>query len=137
VPTPALTLESFLFQTLTDDGSLTTEGTPQNLAFLKLQETNPEFTETENVQAFQIEITQKYILNTLYYTTSGGFWVNNTGWITVSPTCDWFGIECDATDRARVVDLNLAENDLFGLLPSEMRGLRDLGTFKSVPRTEE
>jgi hypothetical protein len=137
-PTEKLTLESFLFQTLTDDGTLTAQDTPQNLALLRLEETNPDL--DPNVLADQVEITQKYALNVLYYTTEGESWVNSTDWTTASPTCDWFGIECDATDRIRVVDVNLAENDLVGLIPSEIRGLGDLGMYKfvsRVSRTEE
>lgn len=120
-------------QTITDEATLTAAGTPQNLALLKLQDLNPEL--DPNNLADRIEITQKYVLNTLYFTTGGGFWVNNTGWTTASRSCDWFGIRCDENDRARGV--NLDENDLFGPMPSEIRGLTDLGTFKFVPRTEK
>lgn len=127
-PTTPFTLETFLFQTLTDNGELTATGTPQNNAFLRLQENNPELDPNDPVD--QIEISQKYALITLYFSTSGGFWANKTEWLTASPSCDWFGVECDETDGARILDLNLTENDLFGLLPSELRGLRDLGMFK-------
>ena len=108
-------------------------GTPQNLALLAIRDVNPDL--DPNIPADRIEIVQKYALNTLYFTTSGGFWVNNAEWTSASRTCDWFGITCDENNRARAV--NLDENDLFGLLPSEIRGLADLSKFSFVSRTEE
>ncbi len=122
-----LTLEELLFQALTDDGSLTTPGTPQNLAFTTLSTSNPEL--NPNNAADQVQIIQRYSLNTLYFSTTGEEWANNQLWTTSNPLCgedvetSWHGVVCDEGGQQLVERLSLAGNDLVGQLPSELRGL--------------
>lgn len=123
-----VTLEEFLFETLTDDGSLTEPGTPQNQALLALEASNPEL--DPNNPNDQLDIIQRYSLNTLFFATNGVSWVDNAGWTTAADVCasaiapSWFGITCDVDV---VEELALETNDLMGSLPSEIRGLSDLG----------
>lgn len=125
-----ITLEQFLFQSLTDDGSLTTPGTPQNRAFTTLGSTNPEL--DPNNPDDQVAITQRYVLNTFYYATNGEGWADNQLWATASPICgediesSWHGVVCDEGGQQLVERLSLAGNDLMGQLPSELRGLSTL-----------
>lgn len=124
------TLESFLTETLTDDGSLTTEGTPQNLAFEALGRSNPELNPNDPID--QIQISQRYALNTLYFSTEGETWTNNNLWTSSSPLCgadvetSWHGVVCDLVGLQVVERLILPGNDLFGTIPSEIRGLTNL-----------
>ena len=143
VPTPAaptaLTVEQFLTQTLTDDGSLQTPGTPQFSALVQLETTNPNL--DPNLLADQVQITQRYALNTLFYATEGPTnWIASDLWTTAAPLCDinnpaanstnWFGVTCETLlEMSLVTELTLRNNKIRGRLPSEIRGLRDLRTL--------
>jgi hypothetical protein len=128
-------LLNFLETTLTTDGSLASSGSPQNKAFLQLQSTNPELNPTS--VADQGTIIQKYVLNTLYYSTNlvGLTWTLEDLWTTAAPVCgpndsNWFGVECD--QNGDVISLNLAANSLEGTLPSELQGLSTLGKCDTI-----
>jgi hypothetical protein len=118
---------------LTDDGSLTEIGTPQNQAFVVLSTTNPELNPSDPTD--QIEITRKYALNTLYFATDGTNWIDNNLWATADPPCGgdatntWFGLICDTSGLVHIL---LGKNDLFGQLPSEIRALNNLSEFYRV-----
>jgi hypothetical protein len=119
----------FLAQTLTDDGSISTQGTPQFEALAALSTSNPELNATNEDD--QLEITQRYALNSLYFATNGASWLKNDQWASASHPCGsatdtpWFGVTCD--DAFTVVEvLSLPSNDLLGMLPSEIRGLSGL-----------
>jgi hypothetical protein len=125
-----VSVEDFLFQSLTDDGSLSTPGTPQNRALNTLISTNPEL--DPNDPADQVEITQRYVLNTLHFATNGEAWANNQLWASASPFCgedvesSWHGVVCDEGGQQLIERISLAGNDLLGQLPSELRGLSTL-----------
>jgi len=56
----------------------------------------------------------------LFEATGGTHWKNHNGWIgPVGSECTWYGVQCEsnASDTARVVDLNLLENNLHGRIP--------------------
>ncbi|KAG7367059.1 RHS repeat-associated core domain containing protein [Nitzschia inconspicua] len=126
---PLSPLGEFLSLALTDDGSLSTPGTPQFEALLALETSNPDLDPA--VEADRIEIIQRYTLNTIYFSTSGANWVNNDLWTSESHPCgdgtasSWFGVECD-TELVLVEQLSLPTNDMLGSLPSEIRGLNGL-----------
>ena len=126
-----VTLDVFLTNALTDDGSVSIEGTPQNLAFVALSTSNPDL--DPRVAEDQSEILQRYALNTLYFATDGPNWVRGSNWTTAEPICGgdgsaaWQGVTCD--DSNNVQGLLLAQNDLFGSLPSEIRALSTMGKF--------
>ena len=123
-------MEEFLTRTLTDDGSLTTPGTPQNDAYESLITNFPNLAVGVN----DAEITQTYSLNTLFYSTNGTLWRMRDSWTGPDPVCGdvgvtdaWFGITCNA--EGSIISLDLRENDLFGVLPSEIRALVSLGKY--------
>ncbi len=58
--------------------------------------------------------------------TNGAHWVNNTGWLTNSDLCTWFGITCDG--RGKVTMLHLNNNNLAGSIPNNFRNV--LGDLK-------
>jgi hypothetical protein len=121
-------IEEFLERELTDDGSLAIEGTPQNRALEQLLQTNPDLDTTDPDD--QIEILQRYALNTLYFSTEGANWTNSLLWTEAGHPCgsdddpSWHGVICD--DLLLVEELSLDMNDLFGQLTSEIRGLATL-----------
>lgn len=120
-------IEEYLTETLTDDGLLQQVGTPQNLAYTQLMETNPDL-DPNSLQG-QIDISQRYSLNSIYYSTSGpSMWFSRDNWLSVESPCGWFGVTCDS--NGFVVKFSLRENDLFGTLPSEIRGLSALRKYK-------
>jgi len=65
---------------------------------------------------------QRYVLATLYYSTNGGDWENNSGWLTDNDECGWYndaeGPFC--ADNSLVVELDLFGNNLKGVLPAEL-----------------
>lgn len=129
VQNETLTIEEYLTQTITDDGTLQKAGTPQYLALKQLLQTNPDL-DPKDV-ADQIEITQRYALNTFYYATGGSDWKVSTLWTTADPPCNgvsnWVGITCDTdTDANTVTGLVLQDNLIRGTIPSEIRGLNGL-----------
>ncbi|GKY97915.1 hypothetical protein MPSEU_000749500 [Mayamaea pseudoterrestris] len=77
------------------------------------------------------ELTLRFSLATLYYTTDGPNWKNNTNWLTSKDVCLWFYGDDppyeDAKFNSAVEDclakgfdqLNLQGNNLVGYLPSE------------------
>lgn len=73
----------------------------------------------------QIEIET---LMTLYESTDGDNWTNNSGWETRSinsePCKDWYGIRCDSLSRITQIHLNF--NNLRGTIPESINELRKL-----------
>jgi Leucine-rich repeat (LRR) protein len=65
-------------------------------------------------------------LITLYDSTDGLNWVNQSGWMgAVGSECSWFGIECNA-DKDQVVSIHLASNGLQHELPQDIQNLSGL-----------
>jgi hypothetical protein len=127
------TIVELIEMSLTDDGSLTQPGTPQNDALVATEATTSSLDPTDPVA--QQEILQRYSLNTLYFATGGATWANNELWTTESNPCGdgagvspWFGVMCDGS-FVEVQFLSLPNNTVAGTLPSEIRGLSSLTTI--------
>ena len=75
---------------------------------------------------------QRYVLATLYLSTSGYQWLNSTGWLSERDECDWFSAidDDDACNFNGEIDrLYLPANNLKGTLPPEIALLSNsLGT---------
>ena len=115
-------LEQFLTETLTNDGSLQNPSTPQYAALAAMQQTNPNLDPAVD----QVEITQRYVLNTFYFALNGTRWVDidTSLWTTAADVCTpWAGVACD---KSTVITLDFTQNKLVGSLPSELRGLSSL-----------
>jgi len=67
--------------------------------------------------------TQRVVLATLYYATTGENWTNNS-FLKDTDECSWFGIKCN--QEGSVVEIDLASNGLNGFLPQELQGLSNL-----------
>lgn len=63
-------------------------------------------------------------LAALYQDTDGANWTNNRNWLTDAPLDTWYGVTTDRSDR--VVELDLAENELSGTIPFELGNLTNL-----------
>jgi len=129
----ATALGRFLEGTVDDTESLLADGTPQNLALRALETSNPELDPEDPDD--QIQILQRYALNTLYFSTDGDQWIANTKWTTASPLCDedgkssWLGVVC-GKDAPQVIErLSMAGNDMVGQLPAEIALLTSLSKF--------
>jgi hypothetical protein len=121
------TILQFLTSTLTDDGSLTKVGSPQNLALAALQTNFPKL-DPNNGPTDQKSISEIYALNTLYFSSNGTNWLQSTDWTGPKAVCTpWLGVTCDAA-KVSVTGVNLTKLELSGTIPSEIRGLRSLGT---------
>ena len=77
----------------------------------------------------QVMITQTSVadlvgLIALYNATDGPNWRNNTNWLSETPVGEWYGVSVDS--NGRVVGLNLYQNELSGIIPSELGKLTNL-----------
>jgi len=59
----------------------------------------------------------------LYNSTDGPNWTNNTNWLTEAPVSEWYGVTASG---GRVTELDLPENNLSGMIPSELGNLTNL-----------
>ena len=60
----------------------------------------------------------------LFNNTNGLEWNDRTNWNSDAPLDDWYGITVD--ERGRIIELNLANNNLSGSLPAELAALSNL-----------
>lgn len=104
---------------------------------------NPGLTRPEAVQtppAFAIEAAaacggatipaaECQALVTLYNSTDGPNWLDDSGWGVDPDPCQWFGITC-AGDGSSVRGIDLTSNGLAGSIPAELEDLTDLRVLK-------
>ena len=63
-------------------------------------------------------------LTTLYSTTGGANWHNNTNWLTDEPLWEWYGVHTNSAGRVTAV--HLGHNALTGAIPQELGSLTEL-----------
>ena len=97
--------------------------TPQGAAFDWLLNTDVETDPCDTLQ-----ITQRYALAVLYESTGGIDWAVDDGWLSASPVCDWFEVDC-ADNETTIIQLTLFDNNLNGTLPEELAALKSLRNF--------
>ena len=75
-----------------------------------------------------IALEERNALEALYQSTDGGHWTHHVGWLgPPGSECNWHGVACDGVgSAARVVDLDLVDNNLTGTIPEELGQLRGL-----------
>ena len=121
--------EDLLFRTLAtlsaDGGSALRDPASPQFAALKWLRTP-----TGHQGTFKKDVLiQRYALATIYYSTNGGNWESNEGWLSSENECEWFSANkkgvCDETNT--MIELNLMKNGLGGILPLEMDMLSNLG----------
>jgi hypothetical protein len=120
-PNPALSLSDLLSSVSSDKGeALSTNSTPQSKAFNWLVANNT------TLGTFSEEIIiQRYALATLFYSTNGDSWSNNTLWLDSGEECNGWGVSC--TNTGAVSQLALYSNNLEGTVPPEIGLLTSLG----------
>ena len=96
-----------IIRTVTPESVLLNSVTPQGMAFAWILSEDPAATTTlekpcENIRA----IRQRFALVTLYYSTSGDSWTDNTGWLTAADACQWSKVTCQA-DQPTIIALAL------------------------------
>jgi len=79
---------------------------------------------TDCAAVTEIPSTECEVLVTLYNTTDGDNWKDNTGWNVTNTPCDWYGVEC----AGHVFTLKLSSNQLSGSIPPELGQLSRLLT---------
>lgn len=82
--------------------------------------TNPQLDDME-----EDTIIRRYALATIYYSTEGDSWVDNTNWLTNLTECDWFsssasGSGCGIEGQTMFSSLELDNNNVTGELPFEI-----------------
>ena len=80
----------------------------------------------------EIPQTECQALVSLYDSTSGLSWTNNTGWLTTNMPCTWYGVTCSP---GHVTMLWLQSNHLSGTLPSEIGNLSELIELRAYSNT--
>lgn len=67
---------------------------------------------------------ERNALMALYHATNGDQWKNSTGWGSLQPLNEWYGVTTDA--GGHVVELRLNENQLAGSIPTSIAQLSNL-----------
>ena len=131
-PLPPVELPDDLVQLLSSvsfDGgaALQTPSTPQNHAAIWLaNNTNLDtYSDAKKIQ--------RYVLATLFYSTNGDGWNNNTGWLTDEDECSWYNKANEAfCVNGSVFELDMYDlerktaNNLVGTIPNELALLSTL-----------
>jgi Leucine Rich Repeat (LRR) protein len=76
-----------------------------------------------------VSLQERQALIALYEATDGSHWKNHEGWLGPAGTeCSWHGVECEPSHKepATLMGLSLAQSNLVGYIPKEIRELRNL-----------
>ena len=76
----------------------------------------------------ECEVTDRDVLELLYWATAGPNWDRNEGWLTEAPLEQWQGVRVN--DDGRVESLQLSDNNLTGAIPPQLGGLMALRTLQ-------
>lgn len=66
-------------------------------------------------------VTERDALVALFESTGGSGWINRDGWLSDAEPGNWYGV--DTNSQGHVTRIVLNENNLVGLIPSELGGL--------------
>ena len=77
------------------------------------------------------DVSEREVLSRFFGNSSGLKWYNSSLWMTDSPICSWFGVNCqgDKRDEEGIVSIDLSANGLNGSVPIEfwlLPNLRDV-----------
>ena len=88
-------------EAITPGSILLDPSSPQGQAYVWLRDTDPAQIDPCTYETLD----QRYSLTTLYYSTDGNNWVNNTGWLTGQPECDWGELICSSDNMLTELEL--------------------------------
>ena len=72
-----------------------------------------------------ISTEERNALESLYQSTNGNSWKNNSNWLgDLSTECSWYGVVCE--NNAHIIKIILPENDLSGTIPNDLVNIRYL-----------
>jgi Leucine-rich repeat (LRR) protein len=91
------------------------------LFFLSSGQIQIAFAQCETVS--EIPVSECEALVSLYNSTGGDSWSDNSGWLISTTPCSWYGVGCQ---NGHVTDLDFHQNWLSGSIPSELGNLADL-----------
>jgi hypothetical protein len=116
-PTLAGETLTALLSTVSLDGgaALRTKSTPQNAAlnWLVGNSNLDEYSDERRIQ--------RYVLATFFYSTNGGNWDNNAGWLSDTDECGWYNeAEGPFCWNGVVLEFDLFQNSLDGTIPEEL-----------------
>jgi len=121
-PTPC-PKEKFLIEKLSkitkNETILRDINTPQGKAFhwfLKSDDTNV---------CTYATIEQRYAMSTMYYSTEGDYWKENSGWLSNTSECTWSLVTCNR-DNNLLIELQMNENNMSGQIMPEFSVLSSL-----------
>jgi hypothetical protein len=95
--------------------TLQTPSTPQNNALIWLADNTKLNTYSDSQKI------QRYVLATLYYSTNGEKWNDNTDWLSNKDECSWYNTAfLQFCINGAVAELALWSNNLHGTIPKEL-----------------
>ena len=71
-----------------------------------------------------VALSDRDILVEFYNATDGANWLSNTNWLSEEPLGTWHGVTTN--DMGRVTDLDLRDNQMSGVIPTELGQLKNL-----------
>ena len=78
----------------------------------------------------QIPIEECNALELFFNSTLGHRWFRNDGWLRANQPCGWYGVVCNSKEWPRnVIKIELINNSVGGILPSEIVLLKELEEF--------
>ncbi len=75
----------------------------------------------------EISYSECRVLVSLYNSTNGANWADNTDWLRSDTPCSWYGVECEA---GIVTSIMLGSNSLTGTIPLEIGNLPNLDRLR-------
>jgi Leucine-rich repeat (LRR) protein len=94
-------------------------------ASLITQTSSDSFGPTSDI-GVDISPNEDQVLRSIFKETEGSGWKNSSGWLSDTSPCNWFGVVCSGDS---VVELNLPDNNLRGVIPQEISLLTNLKTL--------
>jgi hypothetical protein len=111
-----------------DNGTaLQTPLTPQNNALNWLANNNTNLDSYSNAKKIQ-----RYALATLFFSTNGASWNDNSTWMSDEDECLWYNSGLSVCTNGSVEVLDLLSNNLVGTIPNELALLTNMSESSVV-----
>jgi hypothetical protein len=125
---PLQKFKSLLIPVSFDNGTaLQTPLTPQNNALNWLANNNTNLDSYSNAKKIQ-----RYALATLFFSTNGASWNDNSTWMSDEDECLWYNSGLSVCTNGSVEVLDLLSNNLVGTIPNELALLTNMSESSVV-----